>query len=240
MMLQDKRVVVTGGTTGIGREVVRLLVEAGARVVTIGRTPEPAAEVEAFEGPGQVSAVVGDVSRREDLDRLFIEADDRFGGVDVLVVCAALGVGPLADTPEDEWRYVVETNLLGCLGACGRAVSRMRGQGGGQIVIVGSVSADLRAVGESVYAATKGGLLSFAHTLRKEVAKDRIKVTLVEPGATDTDMQECDQAEKARMVRDAEMLEAVEIAEGILFALTRSERCNLAGLRMEPLLQAFV
>lgn len=113
----------------------------------------------------------------------------------------------------------------------------MKRSGGGHLLFIGSISTDIKAVGESVYAATKGGIKAFAETLRKEVAEMNIKVTVVEPGSVGSDMQPCDVEEQRRAIAREEMLAADEIADGILFALTRSARCDVLNIRMEPRLQ---
>jgi 3-hydroxy acid dehydrogenase/malonic semialdehyde reductase len=136
---------------------------------------------------------------------------------------------------EDDWRYVVETNLLGTL-ACARAAIERMGTGG-HLLFVGSISSDIKAEGESVYAATKAGIQAFAETLRKEVAGRKIKVSVVQPGSTATDMQECSDTEKQQAIASHAMLHADEIAEAILFVLTRSERADVVNLRIEPRLQ---
>lgn len=99
------------------------------------------------------------------------------------------------------------------------------------------VSPIIKAEGESVYAATKAGVEAFAETLRKEVAEQDIKITVVQPGSVNTDMQECSHDEKRRAVADEKMLHAEEVAEAILIALTRSHRTDVVTLRIEPRLQ---
>ena len=119
-----------------------------------------------------------------------------------------------------------------------QALLRMEKSGGGHLLFVGSISSTIKAPGESVYTSTKAGLDAFAETLRKEVSEDRnVKVTVVQPGSVGTDMQECTEEEKREAIANHEMLFAEEVAETIVFALTRSARTDIVTLRVEPRIQ---
>lgn len=233
--LTDKRILVTGGTTGIGRATVRLLGEAGARIVTFGRNRD--ALDEAIETMVDATGLTADIATREGVQAVFDMADSELGGIDMLVACAALGADPIDQMDDDAWRYVVETNLIGTMACARAALKRMEAAGGGHLLFVGSISAELKAPGESVYSATKAGLQAFAETLRKEVADRNIRVTVIQPGAVNTDMQEADDAEKRAAVESHEMLHADEIAEAIVFALTRGPQADVVTLRIESRLQ---
>lgn len=238
--LNGKRILVTGGTTGIGRETVRLLAAEGARVLTFGRHQQELDEALAHAqgGSGDVTGMTADAATREGIDAVFAAVDDRLGGIDMLVACAALGAEPIHEMEEDEWRYVIDTNLVGYLASAKRAIKRMEAAGGGHLLFVGSISTEIKAAGESVYSATKAGVQAFAETLRKEIsASKNIKVSVIQPGSVDTPMQECSDAEKREAVANHEMLLAVEVAEAILFVLTRSERADVVNLRIEPRIQ---
>lgn len=235
IVLQGKRILVSGGTTGIGRETVRLLAERGARVLTFGRDEEALKTALAYAQG--VIGLAADAATRDGIQRVFAELDDKLGGIDILVACAALGAQPIHEMADDAWRYVIETNLIGYLACAREAIKRMETQRGGHLVLVGSISTEIKAEGESVYAATKAGIQAFAETLRKEVAEKNIRVTVIQPGSVATDMQECSDEEKRSAVAANEMLHAEEIAEAIEFVLTRSERVDVVNLRVEPLLQ---
>ena len=154
----------------------------------------------------------------------------------MLVACAAVGAQPVHEMPDADWRYVVDTNLTAYLACARGAIARME-ERGGHLLFVGSISAEIKAAGESVYAATKAGVQAFAETLRKEVADKGIKVSVVQPGSVDTNMQECSPAEKQAAVANGQMLRAEEVADAILFILTRPANCDVVSLRMEPLIQ---
>jgi 3-hydroxy acid dehydrogenase / malonic semialdehyde reductase len=233
--LNGKRILVTGGTTGIGRETVRLLAGQGARVLTFGRDAE--ALRDALDYVPQAIGLTADAATKDGIARVFAAVDGQLGGIDMLVGCAALGAQPIHEMADDDWRYVIETNLVGTMACAREAIRRMEPQGGGHLLFVGSISTDIKAVGESVYSATKAGIQAFAETLRKEIADKNIKVSVIQPGSVDTDMQECSTDEKREAVASHEMLHAEEIADAIAFVLTRSERADVVNLRIEPRVQ---
>jgi NAD(P)-dependent dehydrogenase (short-subunit alcohol dehydrogenase family) len=237
--LSGKQILVTGGTTGIGRETVAMLATAGARVLTFGRhqTELEHALAHARAGGGEVIGLTADAARREDIEHVFRDVDQRLGGIDILICCAALGADPIDEMAADEWRYVVETNLLGYLACARAALDRMRPQGSGHLLFVSSISTAIKAPGESVYSATKAAIEAFAETLRKEIAEANIKVSVIQPGSVATDMQPCSEPEKREAVAREEMLHAEEIADAIRYVLTRSWRTDVVNLRLEPRLQ---
>ena len=233
--LAGKRILVTGGTTGIGRATVALLVREGARVLTFGRDRQ--ALDQSLADAGGALGLTADAATREGVEQVFEAVDRQLGGIDILVACAAVGAQPLDEMEDEDWRYVIDTNLVGYLACARAAIKRMERQGGGHLLLVGSISSEVKAPGESVYSAIKAGVQAFAETLRKEVAARNIRVSLIQPGSVATDMQECSEEEKRAAVARDEMLHAGEIAEAIVFALTRSARADVVTLRIEPRIQ---
>jgi len=235
--LNGRRILVTGGTTGIGRAIITELAGQGAQVLTFGRDPAALEDALATfaDLPGKVHGFNVDAATREGVARIFEEVDGTLGGLDILISNAALGAEPIDAMGDDEWRYVVEVNLVGAMAVTRGALERLKE--GGQVVIVGSISSDIHAPGESVYSATKAGLAAFAETLRKEVAERGVRVSLVQPGTTGSDMQESSPEEQRDMIARQEMLRAEDIAEAVGFIVTRPPRAVVVTLRMEPLVQ---
>src|SRR3954464_15617437 len=144
--LSGKAVIVTGGTTGIGRATALLLAAQGARVLVFGRHERGLADamVDPRQASAEVHGLTADVTRREDVSRVFAEADRTLGRLDVLVNNAALGAGSLSEENRGGWEYAVRTHLIGYLACAQEAVTRMKAAGSGHIVNVGSMSADVR------------------------------------------------------------------------------------------------
>ncbi len=236
-MLHNARILVTGGTTGIGRAIVKRLAQEGARIVTFGRDQQAIDDALAtFEGlPGTVHGFTADLGTTEGITRIFDEVEATLGGLDILISNAALGAQPIDAMDDADWRYVVDVNLKGAM-ACTRGALQRFGDAG-QIVIVGSISSVIHAPGESVYSATKAGLAAFAETLRKEVADRGIRVSLVEPGSVGSDMQQSSPEEQRAKIAAHTMLEAEDIADAVGFIVTRPPRVDVVTLRVEPRLQ---
>jgi NAD(P)-dependent dehydrogenase (short-subunit alcohol dehydrogenase family) len=190
-------------------------------------------------GPGAIEAVAGDLSDPGGVAAMFERADEWLGRLDILVACAGVGSGPLMEMDDAGWRYVIETNLASYVACTRGAIERIRAAGirDGMVILVGSISVHIKAVGESVYNAAKGGVASFAETLRKELMPEHIRVTLIEPGAIGSAMQPYPEEERARFIEQLEMLPPAEVAEAILFAATRKPGVDVVTLRIEPLIQ---
>jgi NADP-dependent 3-hydroxy acid dehydrogenase YdfG len=105
------------------------------------------------------------------------------------------------------------------------------------VILVGSISVHIKAVGESVYNAAKGGVASFAETLRKEMIPESIRVTLIEPGAIGSAMQPFSAEERERMMQEHKLLRPDSVAEAIIFAATQPPGVDVVTLRIEPLVQ---
>ena len=234
--VQDKGILITGGSTGIGRATALLLAGHGAKVFTLGRHQKELDEAMADlrEVSEQVFAVRADMAEIEDVRRVFDEAEERLGQIDVLINNAALAADGITDMEYDRWEYVVRSNLIGYMACAQEAVARMKPRKSGHIVNIGSMSADAREEGSSVYVATKSGVQGFNESLRKEVNPLGIKVTLIEPGAVGTDMQPESVREQRQKIKKAEMLRAEDIAHCVHFCLTQPKRCDVVMLQVRP------
>ena len=181
----------------------------------------------------------GDLARQDEVERLFAFVDEQLGGLDILVACAGLPSDSLMDISDEGWRQVIDANLVSYVGCAKKAIERIRksGRDDGQVILVGSISVHIKAVGESVYNASKGGVALFAETLRKEMIPEKIRVTLIEPGAIATHLQPYSDEKLKEFEQDFEMLPAGEVAEAILFAATRPPGVDVVTLRIEPLVQ---
>ena len=236
--LSGKRVLITGGAGGVGRATTAQLLAAGARVLVADRE---GADFEAVRASGvdAIETVAADLSTSAGIAEMFDRVDQWLGGLDILVACAGVGSGPLMEMAEPDWRYVIESNLLSYVACTQGAIERIRAAGaeGGMVILVGSISVHIKAVGESVYNAAKGGVASFAETLRKELMPEGIRLTLIEPGAIGSAMQPFPAEERARQVAEHRMLPPDAVADAILFAATRPAGVDVVTLRIEPLVQ---
>lgn len=238
--LSGKRVLITGGAGGVGRAVAERMAASGARVLIADRGElELRGVIESLAQGGEIGGVTADLSSPTGLTRMFDRVDSWLGGLDILVACAGVGSGPLMEMDDVDWRYVIESNLVSYVACTKGAIDRIRAGGtrDGMIILVGSISVHIKAVGESVYNASKGGVASFAETLRKELIPESIRLTLIEPGAIGSAMQPYSEEERDREMQAYKMLPPAEVAEAILFAATRPPGVDVVTLRIEPLVQ---
>ncbi|MBS1715467.1 MAG: SDR family oxidoreductase [Armatimonadetes bacterium] len=237
--LEGKRILVTGGTTGIGRATAVRLAEKGARVFVFGRhrqeLDDALAAIHARTGATALGTTA-DQTRKADLDHVFDQVDREFGGLDVLINNAGIGGSGLMESDYAEWEYLLQTNVLGHMACAKKAVERMTAGGGGHIVHVGSLSADARDPGDQVYSATKAAIQAFSQSLRKSLARQGIKVSLIEPGSVGTDMvaDRIPPSEQRQKEDRNEMLMAEDIADAIVTVLTRPGRVTIDLMRVTP------
>lgn len=235
--VHGRRIIITGGTTGIGRAAALLLARDN-EVLIAGRHDETLADTIAdFEragrgSTGQLRGTVADIATEAGIAKLFEEADKHWNQLDILINNAGLPFDSILDGQYSDWEYLLRTNLLGVLACSRMAVDRMRTVGTGHIVNIGSMSADVREKDSSVYVASKSGIQGFSESLRKEVNGLGIKVTLIEPGTVGTDMQpRSGQQEK---IDTLEMLRAEDIAVAIYYCLATPPRCDVVGMQIRP------
>ncbi|RYE56896.1 MAG: SDR family oxidoreductase [Sphingobacteriales bacterium] len=236
--ISETRVLITGGTTGIGRAIAIQLANLGAKIAIVGRHQEAIDEtIKAVNQGDKILGIAADISSKQDIESVFTKVTEEFGGLDVLINNAALGYGSVTEGQYSDWEYIVKTNLMGYLACSHYALAEMSSQGKGHIIHIGSMSADAREDGSSVYVATKSAIQGFSESLRKEVNPKGINVTLIEPGAVDTDMQEQPEEEKLQKIEEMEMLAADDIAQGVVYILSQSERTSIVELKIKPLKQ---
>ena len=197
MSIQDRVTIITGAGRGVGRATARLFAQAGACVVLFSRTAQQLAEAVAEitgEGgnAGNTLTVVGDVSREEDVQRLFQKTMETFGRVDVLVNCAGIvAVRPFVEMDVATWDAVLGVNLRGTFLCCQAAFRIMAAQQQGVIINLSSLSG-VKGVekfpGLSAYNVSKAGVAGLTEILAVEGKPYNIRVSAVSPGAVDTAM----------------------------------------------------
>ncbi len=182
---------VTGGSRGIGFAVATSLLNRGDSVAITGtsaeRVHEAANELANHAAADRVLPVVCDVREAPSVESAMRAVEGRFGGIDVLVNNAGVGVGaPIADLSEDEWHRIIDTNLTGVYHCCKAAIPRLRRRGGGWIINISSLASKNPFVGGAAYCASKAGLNAFSEALMQELRYDNIRVSYVLPGSVAT------------------------------------------------------
>lgn len=241
--IEGKRVLVSGGATGIGRATVRLLLERGAHVFTFGRDEAQLQDaLTEFKTYGEAHIFAADQSKPEDVRRAFQEADAKLGGLDIVVANAGVPASSAARLELDEIYNAVQINVAGTFMVAHEAIARFRGNpinaqkaGRGHLVLIGSIDAENPDRDSDIHSGCEAAVRHFAISLRKTVNKDGIKVSLIEPGRTLAEMLSPDDAQE--QIARGELLQAEDVAEAIHYVLTQPARCDVVSVQLRPHLQ---
>ena len=186
MTLSGKTAIVTGGSRGIGLAIARALVKSDANVVITGTKQKPLDDA-ARELGANAMASVANVREYADVERTFAAAATRFGGIDILINNAGIGVfTPVASMSIEQWHDVIDTNLTGVFYCCRAALPHLKKRGGGWIINVSSLAGKNAFPEAAAYCASKSGLNAFSEALMQEVRHDGIRVAYVMPGSVNT------------------------------------------------------
>jgi NAD(P)-dependent dehydrogenase (short-subunit alcohol dehydrogenase family) len=232
MNLKGKIAVVTGGTKGIGKAIATSLKRADADVVVTGRSSSAvesaAAELNAV-GSGKALGVVCDVRDYSQVQSLFRTVAE-LGGVDILINNAGIGLfGSVEEMAPDDFRAVIETNLLGVYYCCHEAVPLMKRRGGGYIINISSLAGANPHPGMAAYNASKFGLNGFSEALMQEVRHDDIKVSYIMPGSVNTGFGDDEPGEAKSW-----QLQPEDVAQVVMDLLSYPDRALPSRVEMRP------
>ncbi|HEX2435416.1 MAG TPA: SDR family NAD(P)-dependent oxidoreductase [Solirubrobacterales bacterium] len=241
--MEGRVAAITGASSGIGEATAVALADEGAAVALAARRRDRLEDLaKRISGDGGTAEVFEvDLAEEESARGFITEASERLGGLDVLVNNAGvmlLGAVQGADT--EHWKRMVDVNCLGLLYCTHAAMPLMQEHGGGHIVNVASVAGRHAALGAAVYNMTKFGVVGFSEALRQEALHSNIRVTVIEPGFVATELQGHNEdpvvVEATQRYRDeiGEVLEAEDIADAILYAVTRPPRVSLNEVLVRP------
>src|SRR6266550_674899 len=191
MDLNNKVAIVTGGSKGIGRGIAEALVREGINVLISARKrneiDEAVQELNALRA-GSATGIVADVCNYAQVQAVFERAVGLFGGVDILINNAGIGIfGRVDEMAVEDFRAVLETNVFGVFHCCREAIPLMRARGGGYIINISSLAGVNAHPQMAAYNASKFGLNGFSEALMQEVRHDGIKVSYVMPGSVNSE-----------------------------------------------------
>ncbi len=235
--LDDRTAIVTGASSGIGAATARALAAAGMRVVAGARRTEP------MEGLGdRVLGLPLDITDSESCQAFVTRAVAELRGLDVLVNGAGLALGrdPFWESTEEDERVVLETNVNGLIRMTRLCLPHLRD--GGHIVNIGSVAGRQAYPQGSLYVTSKFAVRGFTYALREDLLGRPIRITTVDPGLVETDFSlvrfRGDEEAAAAVYRGVQAMRPEDIAECILFALTRPLHVNVDELVVKALAQS--
>ena len=245
--LEGRVAAVTGASSGIGEATALMLAQAGCAVALGARRKDRLdALAERIEAAGgRAIAIECDVADEASAHAFVARSVEELGRLDIVINNAGVMLlGPIEGTNTDEWRQMVEVNVLGLLYVTQAAIPHLREGGNGHFVNISSVAGRSATAGAGVYNATKWGVTGFSEALRQEVAHSKIRVTCIEPGFVATELQSHNKNPVIVQVLDkmmddiGEVLEAEDIASAILHAVTAPPRVNVNEVLIRPSGQA--
>jgi len=240
--LAGKTALVTGASSGIGEATALTLAAAGVSVAVSGRRKERLdALVTRIEAAGGTAiALPGDVSIEADATNAIADTVSRFGRLDVLINSAGVNeAGGIESLSIEQWRRVIDINLMGTINTCRAAFPVMKVQGSGDIINISSTAGRRSGWRFASYSTSKFGLTGFTEALRQEAGVAGIRVSIVEPGATATEIADSiSDPEWRKMIhhhthKDGAM-DPADIVDGIMLAIRLPRRANLTRILIQP------
>jgi 3-hydroxy acid dehydrogenase / malonic semialdehyde reductase len=235
--LEGKTAIVTGASSGIGRATANALVADGVRVAAGARRVDRLDDL----GEGTIGLPL-DVTDPESCSAFVTRAVAELGGLDILVNAAGLALGrdPFDNSSEEDERIVLETNVNGLIRMTRLALPHFAD--GGHIVLIGSVAGRQAYPNGALYVTSKFAVRGFAYALREDLLGRPIRITTVDPGLVETDFSRVrfrgDEEQASAVYEGVEAMQPEDIAECILFTLTRPQHVNVDELVVKALAQS--
>ena len=244
-MIQDKIVVITGASSGIGYSTAKALAKKGAKIVAGARRIDRLENLkkEITEDDGEIIICETDVTKKSDCDNLVKQAIEKYGTVDVLINNA--GLMPLSFVRSlkiDEWDRMIDVNIKGVMYCTAAVVPTMVEKKSGHIINISSVAGRIVFPAGSVYCATKHAVTAFSEGLRQELSvRKNIRITSIEPGVVQTELTDTitERALQAFIEKGKIMagLQAEDISNAIIFAIEAPNHVNVNEILIRPTTQ---
>lgn len=241
-MVENKVVIITGASSGIGEATAKLLAKQGARLVLAARREDrlQTLQKEIEELGGKAVYQVTDVTDSAQVEELAKLAQDTFGSVDVLVNNAGLmPLSKLNKNKQDEWNTMVDVNIKGVLYGIGAVLPYMRKQQRGHIINISSIAGHDVMPSSAVYSGTKFAVRAITEGLRKEESvENNIRATIISPGAVDTELKDHITDEEIKQgIGDLKAIDADAIARAISYAVNEPDDVAVNEILIRPTAQ---
>jgi NADP-dependent 3-hydroxy acid dehydrogenase YdfG len=240
--LKNRVALVTGASSGIGAAAALMLAAAGARVAVAARRRARLEDVarRIRELGSEATVIEADFGIEAEAQRAVHETEQAFGRLDILVNNAGvMYLEPVIDADLARWRRMFEINVLGLIAATQAALPGMRDRGDGHIVNIASTAGRVASPAGAAYCATKFGVVAFSESLRKEIYRDKIRVSVIEPGIVETELREHIGHEATqKTINDwaasMRQLQADDVARAILYCVTQPPHVCINEILMRP------
>ena len=247
--LEGTVALVTGASSGIGEATAAMLAGEGAKVAVVARRRDRLEALAERLGSSNALVIEADITDAEQSARAVATTVGELGRLDTLVNNAGVMLlGPIVDAPIDEWQRMVNLNLLGLLYCTHAALphllaaAELEPRSVADVVNVSSVAGRVARLNSGVYNATKHGVGAFSESLRQEVTRRHVRVTIIEPGAVGTELAFHNRPEildeMAKNFEGTEIMQAEDIAESIRYAVTQPRRIAVNEILVRPTDQA--
>ncbi|MHC9533519.1 SDR family oxidoreductase [Dellaglioa sp. L3N] len=239
MSVKDKVIVIMGASSGIGEATANLLAQKGAKLVLAARREDRLKAIQEANKATEIVYQVADVTNFDDVQKVIDLAISTFGKIDVLYNNAGImPTAPLSEGRRDEWKKMLDINVMGVLNGISAVLPIMIEQKSGHIIATDSVAGHVVYPDSAVYCGTKFAVRAIMEGLRQEQRVNNIKSTIVSPGAVQTELYNTISDKKvAKGLHEAQLewgLTADDIAQGVVYAIDTPDRVSVSELVICP------
>ena len=237
--LDGRVALVTGASSGIGEATALALAQAGAKLAIAARRRERLDRLAESIG-GETLVLEADLAREDEAMRIVRESERRFGRLDILINNAGvMYLEPVAEADLGRWRHMLELNVLSLIASSQAALPGMCGRKDGHIVNISSTAGRVANPNGAGYSATKFGVVAFSEALRRELVKDRVRVTVIEPGIVETELRDhvAHAGSKAfidQFAASVRQLQPRDVANAVLYAVSQPPHVCINEILMRP------
>ncbi|MEP6483117.1 MAG: SDR family NAD(P)-dependent oxidoreductase [Rudaea sp.] len=240
--LAGRVALVTGASSGIGDATARALAAAGADVAITARRADRLDALARDIEKEDVKAFVieADLLQEPENRRIVVETEKRFGRLDILVNNAGVMLlSPVADSNPDDWRRMLDLNVLAMMVSSQAALEGMRQRGSGDIINISSTAGRIANPAAAGYSASKFAVVAFSESLRREVQKDKVRVCVIEPGLVATELREhIPHADTKKNVEawaeSIRQLQPEDVANAVVYVASQPAHVNVNEILMRP------
>ncbi|MEH7314024.1 SDR family oxidoreductase [Priestia megaterium] len=244
--IEGKVVIIMGASSGIGEATTKKLVQEGAKLVIAARREDRLKTLVDSLPNAEISHAVADVTNKEEVQAVVDLAIKKYGRVDVFYNNAGvMPIAPLSETRFDEWRQMLDINIMGVLNGIAAVLPIMKKQQSGQIIATDSLAGHIVWPGSAVYSGTKFAVRAIMEGLRQEERENNIRSTIISPGAVDTDLyltsKDSETQEWLKNLNDTEgmSLKPSNIADAVVYAISTPETVAVSEILIRPTKQVF-